>query len=72
MGATIAAKGFTCALDPACLAIELATERRGAPKIKDRLRRKHSEVRCPAISTVHAILARLSGNVPQPDHALAN
>ena len=30
----------------------------GAPKIQDRLRRKHSEVRCPAISTVHAILDR--------------
>ena len=30
----------------------------GAPKIQDRLRRKHSEVHCPAISTVHAILDR--------------
>lgn len=30
----------------------------GAPKIRERLRRKHSEVQCPAISTVHAILDR--------------
>jgi len=30
----------------------------GAPKIRERLRRKHSEVLCPAISTVHAILDR--------------
>ena len=30
----------------------------GAPKIRERLRRKHSEIRCPAISTVHAILDR--------------
>ena len=30
----------------------------GAPKIRERLRRQHSEVRCPAISTVHAILDR--------------
>ena len=30
----------------------------GAPKIRERLRRKHSEIYCPAISTVHAILDR--------------
>lgn len=30
----------------------------GAPKIRERLRRKHSDVQCPAISTVHAILDR--------------
>src|SRR6204780_878612 len=30
----------------------------GAPKIRERLRRQHSEVQCPAISTVHAILDR--------------
>jgi putative transposase len=30
----------------------------GAPKIRERLRRKHSQIHCPAISTVHAILAR--------------
>jgi putative transposase len=30
----------------------------GAPKIRERLRRKHSEIHCPAISTVHAILDR--------------
>jgi putative transposase len=30
----------------------------GAPKIRERLRRKHSELQCPAISTVHAILDR--------------
>ena len=30
----------------------------GAPKIRERLRRKHSELHCPAISTVHAILDR--------------
>jgi putative transposase len=30
----------------------------GAPKIRERLRRQHSEVHCPAISTVHAILDR--------------
>src|SRR5882672_9482261 len=30
----------------------------GAPKIRERLRRKHSDVHCPAISTVHAILDR--------------
>jgi putative transposase len=30
----------------------------GAPKIRERLRRRHSEVHCPAISTVHAILDR--------------
>jgi putative transposase len=30
----------------------------GAPKIRERLRRKHSEIQCPAISTVHAILDR--------------
>jgi putative transposase len=30
----------------------------GAPKIRERLRRQHAEVHCPAISTVHAILAR--------------
>jgi putative transposase len=30
----------------------------GAPKIRERLRRAHDEIRCPAISTVHAILDR--------------
>jgi putative transposase len=30
----------------------------GAPKIGERLRRAHDEIRCPAISTVHAILDR--------------
>jgi putative transposase len=30
----------------------------GAPKIRERLRRRHSEIHCPAISTVHAILDR--------------
>jgi putative transposase len=30
----------------------------GAPKIRERLRRRHSEIQCPAISTVHAILDR--------------
>jgi Homeodomain-like domain len=30
----------------------------GAPNIRERLRRKHSDVHCPAISTVHAILDR--------------
>src|SRR4029077_19176435 len=30
----------------------------GAPKIRERLRRQHCEVQCPAISTVHAILDR--------------
>src|SRR5213082_1362280 len=30
----------------------------GAPKLRERLRRKHSDVHCPAISTVHAILDR--------------
>jgi putative transposase len=30
----------------------------GAPKIRERLRRQHSEIHCPAISTVHAILDR--------------
>jgi transposase len=30
----------------------------GAPKIRERLRRKHSDIHCPAISTVHAILDR--------------
>lgn len=30
----------------------------GAPKIRERLHRKYSEVHCPAISTVHAILDR--------------
>jgi putative transposase len=30
----------------------------GAPKIRERLRRKHSDIQCPAISTVHAILDR--------------
>jgi putative transposase len=30
----------------------------GAPKIRERLRRNHSEIHCPAISTVHAILDR--------------
>jgi len=30
----------------------------GAPKLRERLRRKHSELQCPAISTVHAILDR--------------
>jgi putative transposase len=30
----------------------------GTPKIRERLRRKHSDVHCPAISTVHAILDR--------------
>jgi len=30
----------------------------GAPKIRECLRRKHSEIQCPAISTVHAILDR--------------
>jgi putative transposase len=30
----------------------------GAPKIGERLRRKHSDLQCPAISTVHAILDR--------------
>src|SRR5438874_12501621 len=30
----------------------------GAPKLRERLRRKHSEVQCPATSTVHAILDR--------------
>jgi putative transposase len=30
----------------------------GAPKIRERLRRKYDDIRCPAISTVHAILDR--------------
>jgi putative transposase len=30
----------------------------GAPKIRERLRRKYPDVRCPAISTVHAVLDR--------------
>src|SRR5438105_10021466 len=30
----------------------------GAPKLRERLRRQHSDVHCPAISTVHAILDR--------------
>lgn len=30
----------------------------GAPKIRERLRRKHSDLQCPATSTVHAILDR--------------
>lgn len=30
----------------------------GAPKIRERLRRKYPELRCPAISTVHAVLDR--------------
>jgi len=30
----------------------------GAPKIREKLRRKHPEIRLPAISTVHAILHR--------------
>ncbi len=30
----------------------------GAPKLRERLRRQYSEIQCPAISTVHAILDR--------------
>jgi len=30
----------------------------GAPKIREKIRRKHSEIRLPAISTVHAVLHR--------------
>jgi putative transposase len=30
----------------------------GAPKIRERLRRKYPEIHCPAISTVHAVLDR--------------
>ena len=30
----------------------------GAPKIRERLRRKYPDLRCPAISTVHAVLDR--------------
>ena len=30
----------------------------GAPKIRERLRRRYAQVRCPAISTVHAVLDR--------------
>lgn len=30
----------------------------GAPKIRERLRRRWPDVRCPAISTVHAVLDR--------------
>jgi putative transposase len=30
----------------------------GAPKIRERLRRKYPELQCPAISTVHAVLDR--------------
>jgi putative transposase len=30
----------------------------GAPKIREKVRRKHSEIRLPAISTVHAVLDR--------------
>ena len=30
----------------------------GAPKIRERLRRRYPDVRCPAISTVHAVLDR--------------
>src|ERR1700704_6142161 len=30
----------------------------GAPKIRERLRRRYPEVQCPAISTVHAVLDR--------------
>jgi putative transposase len=30
----------------------------GAPKIRERLRRRYTTVHCPAISTVHAVLDR--------------
>jgi transposase len=30
----------------------------GAPKIRDRLRRRHRDIQTPAISTVHAVLDR--------------
>jgi putative transposase len=42
------------------LIVQLKQERPswGAPKIRERLRRLHSDVQCPAISTVHAILDR--------------
>ena len=30
----------------------------GAPKIRERLRRRYPDIRCPAISTVHAVLDR--------------
>ena len=30
----------------------------GAPKIREKIRRKHSEIQLPAISTVHAVLDR--------------
>jgi hypothetical protein len=30
----------------------------GAPKIRERLRRRYAKVRCPAISTAHAVLDR--------------
>ncbi len=30
----------------------------GAPKIRERLRRRYPDLRCPAISTVHAVLDR--------------
>src|SRR5262249_6449364 len=30
----------------------------GAPKIREKIRRKHSDIRLPAISTVHAVLHR--------------
>ena len=39
----------------------------GAPKIRERLRRKHDDIQCPAISTVHAILdPAWPGQAPAP------
>ena len=47
------------------LIVQLKHERPswGAPKIREKLRRLHSDVQLPAISTVHAVLDRHECNV---------
>ena len=51
-----------CQLPAAVEALVLQLKREypswGAPKIREKLRRKHPEIRLPAISTVHAVLHR--------------
>src|SRR5262245_25938143 len=42
----------------AIVQLKEAEPRWGAPKILEKLRRKYDDIRCPAISTVHAILDR--------------
>ena len=42
----------------------------GAPKIREKIRRKHSEIQLPAISTVHAVLDRTVWSIDPAEGAI--